>query len=287
MKNRSGSLSAGWRRASNIVTRNRTVLWSATLAAALVSPLGAAAQGIPVMDMSNLAQNIESAVQSVAQTEKQIQQYRLQLQQYQTMLRNSMAPAAYIWGQAKQTIAQLQDANNTLTAYKKQLGSLNDFLANFQSVGQYATSPCFKAGGCSAAQQAQLQQQQTFALNAQKAADDAAMRGLDQQQQNVAADAQRLTKLQAQAQSATGQMQALQAANQLASEQDSQLLQIRQLLIAQQTAVTTQMEAQNAAHARAAAATAAQPDHYVIVGPGANSDPLAESLKASTPGGGQ
>ena len=50
---------------------------------------------------------------------------------------------------------------------------------------------------------------------------------------------QHLQRLQANAQGATGQMAAIQYANQLASNQANQLLQLRALLIAQQTADAT------------------------------------------------
>ena len=53
-----------------------------------------------------------------------------------------------------------------------------------------------------------------------------------------------MQRLQSAAQGATGQMQAIGYANQLASQQANQLLQIRGLLIAQQNAVTTRMQAE-------------------------------------------
>jgi type IV secretion system protein TrbJ len=276
--NGGGGLSGG-----NVEMRSHTL--KALLLAASLSGVGswAAAQGIPTFDSSNLMQNIESAVQSVAQTEKQIQQYQLQLQQYQNMLQNSLAPAAYIWDQAQQTMAQLQSATNTLQQYKQQLGSIDAFLNNFGTTAQYATSPCFSQAGCSADQLAQLQQQDATGLAAQKAVADASLKGLDQQQQNVAADAQRLTQLQSQAQNATGQMEALAAANQLASEQANQLLQMRQLLITQGTAASIALEQQTAAQAKAKAAASAVPDSYTFTGPYGNSDPLAEALKVGQP----
>ena len=54
------------------------------------------AGGLPVIDASNLTQNLMTAIESVAQTLKQIEQYKTQLQQYENMLRNTLAPAAYI-----------------------------------------------------------------------------------------------------------------------------------------------------------------------------------------------
>ncbi len=71
----------------------------------------------------------------------------------------------------------------------------------------------------------------------------------------LAADARQLERLQSAATGAVGQMEAIGYANQLASQQANQLLQIRGLLIAQQNAVTTRMQAQMAEEARQQAAT--------------------------------
>jgi P-type conjugative transfer protein TrbJ len=67
------------------------------------------------------------------------------------------------------------------------------------------------------------------------------------------ADARSLQRLQSGAQGATGQMQAIGYANQLAS-QANQLLQIRGLLIAQQNAVATRNQALADREAQEAAA---------------------------------
>lgn len=74
---------------------------------------------------------------------------------------------------------------------------------------------------------------------AQKRANDAMLKGIDKQQQSLKEDSVKLRTLQSQAQTAQGQKQALQAASQLASQQSHQLLQIRGLLLAQQSAQTT------------------------------------------------
>lgn len=90
---------------------------------------------------------------------------------------------------------------------------------------------------------------------AQKRANDAMFRGLDRQQEAMETDARQLQRLQSGAQNVTGQVQAIGFANQLASQQANQLLQIRGLLIAQQNAEATRnqvianREAQQAASA--------------------------------------
>jgi len=197
----------------------------------MVTPVEA---GIPVIDGTNLSQNIMTAIESVAQTLKQIEQYSTQLQQYQNQLQNTMAPAAYIWDQAQSTINGLMNATNTLNYYKNQLGSLDSYIGKFQD----------------------LKNVQQLASESQKKANDALFKGLDKQQDNLTADAATLQRLQSSAQGATGQMQAIGYANQLASQQANQLLQIRGLLIAQQNAVATKMQADADKEAQQAAAAA-------------------------------
>ncbi len=228
-----------------------TVALMLTLAGGASMPAHA---GIPVIDAGNLSQNIMTAIESVAQTLKQIEQYQTQLQQYENMLQNTAAPAAYIWDQAQSTINGLMNAVNTLDYYKNQLGSLDSYLGKFQDVNYYKSSPCFSNAGCSAAEWAAMKQVQQLASESQKKANDALFRGLEKQQTNLQSDAVTLQRLQSAAQGATGQMQAIGYANQLASQQANQLLQIRGLLIAQQNAVATKMQADADREARQQAA---------------------------------
>ncbi|GAW47582.1 MULTISPECIES: P-type conjugative transfer protein TrbJ [Pseudomonadota] len=198
--------------------------------------------GIPVIDGGNLAQNIVTAMQAAAQTAKQIEQYRTQLSQYENMLQNSLAPAAYIWDQAQSTINGLVQATNTLQYYQNQLGSLDRYLGKFQDVAYYRSSPCFSNSGCSEAEWSAMNENRRLASESQKKANDALFKGLEKQQDNIKDDARQLQRLQSTAQGAQGQLEAIGYANQLASNQTNQLLQIRSLLIAQQNAVATRMQ---------------------------------------------
>lgn len=211
---------------------------------------------IPVIDGGNLSQNIVSAIEEVAQTIKQIEQYKTQLDQYENMLRNTAAPAMNIWDDAQSTINGLMNSTNTLNYYKQQLGSLDSYLGKFQDVNYYKSSPCFTSAGCSASQLAAIKQSQQLGSESQKKANDALFKGLELQQRNIAADARQLERLQSSAKGADGQMAALGYANQLASNQTHQLLQIRSLLMAQQNAVTTKMQADSDREAQHSAAHA-------------------------------
>ena len=166
------------------------------------------------------------------------------------LIQNTVAPAAYIWDQAQSTISGLMNAVNTLDYYKNQLGSLDSYIGKFQDVSYYKSSPCFSASGCSDAERVAMERNRHLASESQKKANDALFKGLEQQQRNLASDSRTLERLQSAAQGASGQMQAIGFANQLASNQANQLLQIRGLLIAQQNAVTTRMQAEADLEAR-------------------------------------
>lgn len=212
---------------------------------------------IPVIDGGNLTQNVLTAMESVAQTLKQIEQYQTQLRQYENMLQNTAAPTAYIWDQASQIMDRLRGAIDTLDYYKRNLNGIDGYLGKFQDVAYYRTSPCFSNTGCSEAEWAMMDENRRLASESQKRANDALFRGLDQQQTALQHDANTLQQLQRQAQGAIGQTQALGYANQLASHQANQLLQIRGLLVAQQNAIVTRMQAETDLEAKQQAAHAA------------------------------
>ena len=203
------------------------------------------AGGIPVFDAANASQTTVAAIENVAQTLKQIEQYQTQLQQYENMIRNTLAPPAYIWAQAQNTMNRLIHATNTIRYYKQQYGGLAGYLQRFRNVEFYRSSPCFNLQTkCPDSAWKLLQQGQNASTDAQKKANDALLRGLDQHQEQIPLDAAHLQILQQRTETAQGQMEALQYANQLAAHQSNQLLQIRQLLIAQHNAMNTQNQAQ-------------------------------------------
>ncbi|EAA0799896.1 P-type conjugative transfer protein TrbJ [Salmonella enterica subsp. enterica] len=201
--------------------------------------------GIPVIDGTNVVQTTISAVNNVQAVTKQIQQYQTQLQQYENMLQNTVAPAAYIWDQANSTINKLLQVQDTLNYYKNQAGSLDAYLKRYQDVNYYRTSPCFNSNvECTASEISALREAEQNSSGARKKANDAVFKVIDEQQNTLQSDADNLAELQTQASGAQGQMEAIQAANQLASAQTNQLLQIRSLLVAQQNAAATLAQAQ-------------------------------------------
>ncbi|EAT2030343.1 P-type conjugative transfer protein TrbJ [Citrobacter freundii] len=240
---------------------NRIILAAkkALLASFVASVMTLPAQaGIPVIDGTNVVQTTISAVNNVQAVAKQIQQYQTQLQQYENMLQNTVAPAAYIWDQANSTINKLLQAQDTLNYYKNQAGSLDSYLQRYQDVNYYRSSPCFNSNvSCTADEIKALQNADKNNSEARKKANDAVFKAIDQQQQTLTTDANNLADLQSQASGAKGQMEAIQAANQLASAQTNQLLQIRSILLAQQSAAATLAQAEADKDAQRTAASAA------------------------------
>jgi len=235
----------------------KTLAAKVALALALTGLPGVIPQayaGIPVIDVGNLTQNIISALENVAAVAQQIQQYQTQLQQYQNMLQNTTAPLTNIWDQAQATMTQLNSAVNSLNYYKTQLGSIDTYLGKFADMSTYMNSPCYSSAGCTPAQWAAMAGSRTLGSQSQKKATDALFKGLDQQQTNMVNDAATLQRLQSAAQGASGQMQAIGYANQLASNASNQLLQIRGLLIAQQNVIATRNQALADKEAQEAAA---------------------------------
>ena len=213
-----------------------------------------------VYDPSNFAQNITAAISEVTQELKQVEQYTAQLQELMTakqqlddMVQNSKQLAQFNWDDAQGTITQLVGMTNTIDRYKSQLGSFDSFLGKFQAVDYYRNLPCIGSNTCTASDRASIAEHDRLSSEARKKANDALFRGIDLQQQTLQKDSAHLRELQQAAQSSTGRLQALQAANELASEQTNQLLQIRGLLVAQQNALATQMAVQNDKEARAIA----------------------------------
>ena len=193
-----------------------------SVAVVLVAALPISSPGtMPVIDYSNLTQNVTTALHQVSAYAQQVQQYQLQLQQYANQVRNTAAPVAQVWQQAQQAMNGVMG-----TAGMFQNGSaLQSYLNQFQNVNYWLSAP---PGNYT---------YQTAGSVAQKQANDALVKGIVAQQAQIQKDAATLEQLQSQASTADGQMKALMAANQLAALQQEQLLQIRALLVQEQQAL--------------------------------------------------
>ncbi|MXS77950.1 P-type conjugative transfer protein TrbJ [Nitrosomonas sp. JL21] len=205
----------------------------------------ARATGIPVIDAANIAQSIVTATESVDQTLILIDQYKKQLEQYENMVRNTLAPPAYLWAKAQFAMNKLIHLTNTIRYYEQTYGGIDGYMQRFRNVEYYRSSPCFSVEEkCNEAAWKLLQDGQNTSTDAQKKANDGLLTGLSEHQSQMPVDAAHLQLLQQRTETAEGQMAALQYANQLAAFQANQLLQMRQMLIAQHNALNTQAQAE-------------------------------------------
>ena len=230
-------------------------LWAFPTALIFYS-LAAQAQ-IVTIDPTNIVQSTISAEQAITQTAQQLQQYQTQLQQLENQIKNTANPSSFQWDNANAIINQLLASIKTLNTYQAQAGSINAYLNTTSDASQYQSSSCL-ATGCNSAQVQQLTANAYNGSDAQKSANDDMLRNIAAQQQQLQSDANDLQVLQQNAQGSTGQMQAIQAANQLASNQAMQLMEIRSLMMTQQVAeqaraqsVTDSEAQQIAAHSTA------------------------------------
>ena len=203
------------------------------------------AGGMAVIDMANVKQSTITAIEAINQTEKQIEQYRTQLQQYENMIRNTLAPPAYVWAKVEYTMTKLINLSNSIRYYEQQYGGLDSYMQRFRNVEYYRSSSCFTLEEkCNDSAWKLLQDGQNTSTDSQKHANDSLLRGLSEHQNQIPLDAAHLQLLQQKTQSAQGQMEAFQYANQLAAYQANQLLQMRQMLIAQHNAFNTKNQAE-------------------------------------------
>ena len=208
-----------------------------------------------VHDPMSYGEMLNQSLKQADQYKKQLEQYTTQLEQQKLEIQNatSLQDHLYIWSDASETIVELLEVINSLNDHNQQSGELEEYLAQFQDIPYYLSSPCFTSEGCSASEWVDLNENIVAGSEAQKEANDAMIHGLVLQQENLENDAQELESLHKNATSAEGHMAAIQYANQLASSQANQLMQIRGLLIAQHTAeasraqVVADREAQQAA----------------------------------------
>jgi P-type conjugative transfer protein TrbJ len=199
--------------------KTHVLIWLALIIAALP----ASSPGtMPVIDYSNLTQNITTALKQVSAYAQQVQQYQLQLQQYANQIKNTVAPAAQVWQSAQGTMNSVM---GTVNMFQRDPSALQSYLSQFQNVNYWLSAPPANYT------------YQTAGSIAQKQANDALVQGIVAQQQQIQKDAATLQQLQSQASTADGQMKALMAANQLAALQQEQLLQIRELLLQEQQAL--------------------------------------------------
>jgi P-type conjugative transfer protein TrbJ len=223
------------------LNRRRAAIF--VLAAVFVAPRPAHA--FPVFDAANVAQSTISAVEDVNQTLQLALSYKLQLEQYANQLRDAVVPAVYLWDQVNETIENAQAVQKSLTDYKGFARDIHDVLNRFGDLDYYRASPCYSSSGAKAGCWGLIEEtheRARFSSASQKSANDALFETIDRQHSDLEKRSKRLDRLQKNAQSAKGQLEAAQYANQLSSAQIAELRELRALLLAQQNVAVRQTQ---------------------------------------------
>lgn len=197
-----------------------------------------------VTDLTNFAQNLITALETVDQTLTQIQQYQTQLLQYENMIRNSAAPAVYAWDLTQSIRNKLQQLAN----YRAFLLDLDAYLKKYGDLNYYRASPCYGRTGnnvrCPKEEWDRMMQetfqQHSFAASTQQQNLDYVMQTMEASEQDLFAQSQNLEKIQRQSEKADGQMKVLQAANQFANAEVQQLMEIRAIMVVQYRALAAE-----------------------------------------------
>lgn len=247
---------------------------AAVLLLSLTVNIKDAKAGIPVIDLTSLAQHIMTVMQNIQQTLYLVQSYQTQLQQFEYEIKNSLNPNNFIWGQASNVIGDLMVQVDTIRNFKQQFGSMNSYLSQYKTVDYYGSTNCLGRGNCTNSDMnsfvTDVNNGDVQKSKVVKATNEAVVKGLDRQQDLIQQDAIKLRDLQRNAQGSRGQLEAVQAANQLASAQAEQMMQIRMLLVSQQAATTAQSQAKEdtSAQQKAASKKLREPRHVPSPGRG-------------------
>jgi len=159
----------------------------------------------------------------------QLQQYQTQLQQYTNMVTNSVSIPQEAWSTVQSDIMRVQALSNAASLLSGNSGSL---ISRLQNASAYAN----QAGSLANIPGQITGYQQTIGNNLGTMG-----RTLGLQQGQETDNAALLASLQQHSQSAVGQMEAIQAGNELAHQQATQLLQIQATLSSTAQMQATQM----------------------------------------------
>ena len=198
-----------------------------TAVVGFIAPYYASAQlAVHCVDCSTMWTQLLEYGKQAQQLETQLQQYETQLQQYANMVTNTVALPQQAWGTVQGDIMQVRSLSNAASLLSGNAGSI---VTRLQSASGYAS----QAANLGNIAGQFTTWQQTIGNNVNTLG-----RTLGLQQDQQAGNATLLTTLESHSQSAQGQMQAIQAGNELAHANAAQLQQIQATLTA-----TAQMQA--------------------------------------------
>lgn len=207
-------------------TRRALLAAAASLGASIAVP--ARAQ-LAVADGPGIIQWIKQTATQAQQLQQQAQAYATQLRQYANMVQNTTALPYQVWNTVQNDVMQVRNLSNAASLLSGNSGTMVNRLSSAAGYANQAANLGNIGGQFTT-------WQQTIGNNV-----DTLGRTLGLQQGQQQSNAALIEQMQAHSATAAGQLQVLQAGNELAGATANQLVQIQATL-----AATAQMQAGNA-----------------------------------------
>lgn len=113
------------------------------------------ASGIPVVDAANLTQNLQDYIENLSQGVQQLTDYALQVKQYENellrydeMVKNRIAPAAYLYDRINNLQREYNSIYNGAEAIKRKYGDVDAYLSRYGDPTFYMGGACYQGGQC-------------------------------------------------------------------------------------------------------------------------------------------
>lgn len=203
--------------------------------------------------------NAQQLTEQVKQTSHQFNTLMNNIEQYKTMLQNLEKLDERVWGQAQQDLNQLRSLVQQGEGIAFSMGNLDDVLKQrFPSFEEFAS-------GVKGGENYSDQYQSWSQTNRDTIGGTLAQAGLTAEQFD--SEQSTMRQLQAQSQSAVGQMQALQVGHSIASQQVEQMQKLRGLVAQQSTMMGAWYQSEQAAKDLA---QAKREEFFATTNPGSN-----------------
>jgi P-type conjugative transfer protein TrbJ len=214
------------------MTKLRKLLTASTVVAGvlLVGRAADAQMAVVCTNCSTVWDQAMAYAKQVQQTVTQLQSYVTQTQQYLNQIENTIALPMQVWGTVQGDMYQVQSLSNVGSLFSGNSGSILTRLNSLNGLSSY--------GSMVSSMPTNMGNQ--FSMWRETVGNNLTTTGkvLGLQQTQETSDANMLNTIQSHSQGAVGQVQAIQAGNELASANGKELHQINQTVIAQ-----TQMQA--------------------------------------------
>lgn len=173
----------------------------------------AVAAGIPVIDGINLPQNVMTAINSYNTFMQSILQVTQLKEELEYTVKNTLAPAFWVWDEFKNLEGNLQDFKSKIEYFAN--GGLEDYLKNYINADFYKSSPCFKLGGCNQSEMAELKSAQRARLEQMRKTSGFVAEGIGSYLDATELRALQIESLKKKSKDAQGLMEATGYSNQL------------------------------------------------------------------------